>query len=303
MPLRLKILVYPFFAAFSLLFFLVVLFPFDSVKNRLSREIERQLGDQYSISIGKFSPSPLTGVVLKDVEIRLRDRPQEAPIKLSKAKLKFSILPFFSGGTEVAFDLRAGQGKASGLISSRKNGMGLEIKMDQFDLSVAGFLTQRAGISMTGLLNGVVQMDLFPQDPLRNTGKISLEIPDLRLGEIRLGGGAVQIPAMRLAQQGNQKSRVDIAIERGNLEVKEMQLAGGDLSLQANGKIYGARQVNNYRFNLKGNFKVADEMAGKLRPLLTIIEKQKVPDGAYPFTVTGRISKPNIRVGDFKVPI
>jgi len=92
-------------------------------------------------------------------------------------------------------------------------------------------------------------------------------------------------------------------LERGgNFEVKGMQLAGGDISLDSNGKIYGARSIDNYRFNLRGNLKVSQEVADKLQ-ILSLVEKQKTADGAYPFTITGRVTKPSIRIGEFKLPI
>ena len=106
---------------------------------------------------------------------------------------------------------------------------------------------------------------------------------------------------MKLAQPGG-NSKVDVQVNRGNFQVRTFQLAGGDLEFETNGKIYGARRADNYRFNLKGSFKVAPELAQKLQ-ILSLVEKQKAADGSYPFTITGRVSKPSIRIGEFKLPI
>lgn len=302
MPTILKIIVYPLFAAFCVVLFSVLLFPFDSVRNRLVLEIERKLGGEYAISIGSLSPASLSGAVLKDVEIRPRGVPKALPVKLSKVKLDFGLFALLSGNWEVDYDLRAGKGRAEGSFSWKKGGIDLDLKMKGFDIGVAGFLAQKAGIAVNGVMNGTVVMEIYPEDPLRNTGKISLEMPDLQVGEINLGGGALMVPTIRLAQEGGPASRIDIQISRGNLEVQQVQFAGGDLDLSATGKVYGARKAENYRFNLQGTFKVSQALADKI-PLLMVVEKQKSPDGSYPLTITGRLSNPSIRVGEFKVPI
>lgn len=301
MPTALRIIVYPLFAVFCLVVFFIILFPFESVKDRFAREMEQKMGGSYSISIGSLSPALFTGVVLKDVEIKPRGAPDASPVKLSKAKLKFSLLSILGGNLEVHYDLRANQGRAEGFFSWKKSGMVLDLKMNSFDLAMAGFLAQQMGVPLTGLVNGNVNLELYSQDPLRNTGNISLEMPDLHLGELSLGGGALQFPPLNLVQSGGSPSKVNLLIDKGNIEVQGVQLSG-DLDFQASGKIYGARKTENYRFNLQGTFKVSPAVADKI-PLLMAIEKQKGADGSYPFTITGRISKPSIRIGEFKVPI
>ncbi len=301
MPTALKIILYPVFAFLSLVVFTVALFPFDSVKNRVSTEMEIALGGQYAISIGQLSPSPLMGAVLKDLEIRRRGG-SGPPVKLSKVSLKFSLLPLLSGFVEVDFDLRAERGHALGSVSSKKGGIALALKMDRLDLALADFVLQEFNIPLSGIVNGTVNIEIYAQDPLRNTGKVKLEIPDLKLGEINIAEGLLQIPALRLAQAGEVSSKIDLEVKKGNIEVKALQFLGGDIDLKADGKVYGAKRMENYRFNLKGNLKVSQEVADKI-PLLLAVEKQKAADGSYPLTITGRITKPSIRIGDFKLPI
>lgn len=302
MPTPLKVILYPIFAVFCCALFFIILFPFDSVRQRVAREMEDRLGGGYSISIGSLSPSPFNGMVLKNVEIRPRGISDAVPVKLPKAKLNFALLSLLSGNTEVNFDLRTGRGRAEGSFLMKKTAMGLSLKMNGFDLAVIGFLAQQAGIPVAGVMSGTVDLEIYPQDPLRNVGKAVIEIPELQLGEVDLGGGAMKLPSLRLAQLGSPASKIQIEIDKGNFEIKQIQFAGGDIDLQANGKIYGARKMENYRFNLQGSFKVSSAVADKI-PLLMMVAKQRSPDGTFPFTITGRFTKPNIRVGEFKVPI
>ncbi|HSA58691.1 MAG TPA: type II secretion system protein GspN [bacterium] len=297
----LKILLYPVVFFLSLVLFSVLLFPFDSVKNRAATEIENAMGGGYQVTIGKLSPSLPSGAVLKDIEIRPRGSAAAAPMKLSQAKVKVGLLALLSGGLEVDFDVKPPQGRATGAFIRKGGGMEIEAKLDRFDLGLISFLTQRAGIPVTGTVSGNVSLEMYPQDPLRNTGSAVLQVLDLGLGEISLAEGAFKVPAMKLAQTGG-NSKIDIQVSRGNLEVKSLQLAGGDLDLNTDGKVYGARRADNYRFNLKGSFKPTPDFAQKFQ-ILGLVEKQKAADGSYPFTITGRVSKPSIRIGEFKLPI
>ena len=315
MPSPLKIIIYPIFALMTLVLFSFLLFPFDSVKVWLARELEAGLGGGYQMTIGTVGPSLLSGITLRDVEIRPRgvsplplSLPLStiAPLKVSKARLKFALLPLLSGTTEVSFDLRSGdgRGKATGFYSLKKGGFALKMKLDHTDASILPLLIQKSGIALSGTLGGTVQIDVFSEDALKNSGKVSLDLLDLRLGEVTLGEGegAIRIPQIQLTQAGGLPSKVDLTIDRGNVEIKQVNLAGGDLDLQMDGKVYGARQFENYRFNLKGALKVSAALADKV-PLLLMVEKQKSPDGSYPFTITGRVSGPSIRIGEFKVPL
>lgn len=313
MPIVLKILFYPLFAAITFVLFSIFLFPFDSAKFWLARQLEQGMGGTHTISIGQASPSLPSGVTLRDVEISSRDRtgtpPTGAPpVKISKVRLQFALLPLLAGSTEVDFDLRgaaAARGKAVGFYSSKKGAIELKLKLDRYDLSFLSLLLPpKPAFPLTGLLSGNLQIEVTPQDPLRNAGKAALELSDLRLGEMNFGEGegVIQIPSIQIAPAAGPASRIEVLIQRGNLEVQKFQFSGGDLELQIEGKIYGGRQIENYRFNLQGTLKVAPALAPKI-PFLAIVEKQKSPDGSYPLTITGRLSSPSIRVGEFKVPL
>ncbi|GEM_PF-2282790 len=305
MPTPLKIIIYPVFAGFCFLVFSIIFFPFESIKTRISHELELALGGGYSISVGDLSPALLSGVVLKNVALQPRGFPEASPIKFSRAKLKFPLIPLLAGSTKIDFDLKAERGQAQGAYTSKKTGFVLDLKMDHCDVSlVGGLLMQKPVVPAEGLVNGTVQLDIAFDDPLRNSGLIALESSDVKLKEMSLGGGALQLPIIQLAKSGGALSKINVTISRGNFEIKEFTFSGGDLDFQSEGKVYGAKSLDNYRFNIKGTMKPTADLAGKI-PFLTlpILDKQKSPDGSYPFTITGRVSVPSIRIGDFKIPL
>jgi type II secretion system protein N len=242
-------------------------------------------------------------VVLKNVDIRAKGDPIGRAVKLSEAKLTIAVLPLLSGVMEVDFDLKPSQGRAKGSFAAKKGGTEWTAHFDRFDIGLIAFFTKKSGLAVSGIISGDVNFELHPDEPLRNTGKALLQIQSLELGEISLASGFLKIPAMKLAQPGGD-SKVDVSLDRGNFELKSFRFLGGDLNFDTSGKVYGARRADNYRFNLKGYIKPTADMEPKLDLLgLPDIKKQRTPEGTYPFTVTGRVTKPSIRIGDYRLPI
>ena len=302
MPLALRIIIYPAFLVFSFILFILLLFPFDSIRLRTAAELEKSLGGAYEIKIDSMSPSPLTGVLFKGVSLTPRKTPDAIPFKIKKAKVKLALIPLLSGVVEIDFDMTAEKGTVQGEFSWRRGPYTMEMKMDQLDLTLFSALATKSGMSFSGIINGNVSLSIDTEDPLNNHGKIHLQFPELVLGEIATTDGSFKLPALKIAQLGAAPATLETSMTKGNIDLTGFNFAGGDLELTSDGKVYGAKKWDNYRFNLKGGFKVKKEIADQV-PLLALVDNQKQPDGTLPFTITGRVICPNIRIGEFKIPM
>lgn len=301
MPLPIRIIVYPAFLVFSFILFILLLFPFDSVRLRSQAELEKALGGAYEVKINSMSPAPLVGVWFKGVSITPRKVPDAIPFKIKKAKVKVALVPLLSGTMEIDFDINAEKGMAQGAFSKKRGLYEMKVKMDKLDLGLLSALASKIGMSFSGMINGHISLTIDSEDPLNNQGKINLQFPELVLGEMTSADGSFKIPSMKLAQMGMAPATIDTSMLKGNIELTGLKFEGGDLEINSDGKVYGAKKWDNYRFNLKGGFKVKKEIADQV-PLLALVDRQKQPDGTLPLTITGRIICPNIRIGEFKVP-
>jgi len=295
MPLPLRIVLYPLFGIFCLVLFSFFLFPFDSLRSRIEGEIAKGIGGNYSVSITKVSPALLSGFVLKGVE--LRDKKRQEGIRLDRARVKVSLLPLLWGTKEINLNIKSGKGTLTGSVTLVKDGTKLDIKVKDIDLSI-GRLALPPNLPIDGSLKGNIFLEIYPTDPLRNVGKIQLTLGELRLSEGATAGG-FPLPSLTLVKEG--KGEIVIEVVRGNWELKSFNLSGGDIDFEATGKVYAARRVKNYRLSLRGSFQPQAGSEEKI-PFLGLIEAQK-KEGRYPFSVTGRFSKPSVRIGTFKLPI
>ncbi len=301
MPRLLRFILYPAVFFLSLGFFFIVLFPFGGLKERFSREIESAVAKEgYTLSLGNVDILWPNGLALTNVQLSSPEGTGPAH-KISKAELKFALMDLMSGIKDIDFDIRSNQGKAIGNFYSSPEKLFLQADLDRFDLSWIPVLARTASLPMTGAATGRLETEVYYQDSSKNSGNIDLQILELGLGEIVLADGTYRFPAMRLAGP-DAGSKLEVSIAKGNFDVKTFKLLGGDLSLDTTGKVYGAKRFDNYRFNLKGSLTVTPDFATKF-PIIALIEKQKGADGFYPFTITGRVLKPSIRIGDFRLPL
>jgi len=299
-PVPLRIIVYPLFALLSFLIFFVVLFPFDSIKGRIEAEAEKGLGGKYQVRISDLSMAPISGINMEEVIIREKGGEQIRVFRLDGALLSVDLLPLLWGSMRVAFDLEVDGGSITGKIS--RSGDELEVHVDIEKLNLAAFpiIKQNYGVDLSSDIDGKIDMEIYPQSPLRNNGAILLNFNSLKMAESNIMNVFPLPPLVLAAPQG--KSKIDFVMNKGNIEIRELDLRGGDLDLDLGGKVYLAQRISNFRFNLRGKLGFSEKLANEL-PMLAIVEKQKTPDGLYPINITGRLKKPNIKVGEFKIPL
>ena len=300
MPVALRIVVYPIFAIVTFLIFVVILFPVESVKTRVEMEAERGLGGDYDVDIQKLSMTPISGVSLEKVTVRKRGAEQDPVLKLDEAELHFELLPLIWGSLHVAFDLDMGKSNMAGRIA--RDGADIQVKFDADRFNIADFpiLKQLYGIDLSSDIDADIDMEIYPMTPLKNNGSIVLNIKSLKMGESNIMN-VFPLPAITLAEAAG-KSSVDMVMNRGNIEIRKIDLRGGDLDLGLDGKVFLAQKIANFRLNLKGKLGFSERLSNEL-PALAIISQQEGEDGLYPISVTGRLNQPSIKVGEFKVPL
>lgn len=300
MPVVARLIVYPIFAAFMFFIFFVFLFPFESIKGRIETQVEQGLGGNYQVEIGDLSPALFTGISLDKVVVGEKKQQGAPVLTLDHATLRFDILPFLWGDMRFRFNIDSKGGEMDGKVSVADERMRIESEIDAFDLALFPIIVAKSGLVVKSNIEGKVDVEVYPKSPLRNNGSIQLKIHALQLEKSNLMG-VLSLPAMEWAGKGS-PSRVDVVMNRGNIEVRAFTLQGKDADLNLGGKVYLAQRIDNFRFNLRGKLGIAETVSVDL-PFLMIVEKQKGPDGKYPMTITGQLGNPSVRVGDFRLPL
>ncbi len=300
MPMALKVLVYPLFALFCFVFFCLVLFPFDSVRGRIESEIKRSLGGAYDITIGKIDLSLPAGVDIEKVHVFSLQGQRTKVAQIDEAELNIGLLALVMGKLDVNYDIRAAGGRIQGNFKQTKENIAVEADLKNVNLAAVPLIKENWGIGISSDVDGDVDIELYPRTPLKNNGSIQLKIDQLKTeaGNIK---GFLALPDLTLATPQSQ-SKIDVIMNRGSVEIRKLGLSGGDLTLDLGGKVYLAQRLSNLRFNVRGKMGVSEKL-DKALPFLMIVQKYKGQDGLYPLTMTGQLRKPNIRIGEFRVPM
>jgi len=303
MPKIVRWLAYLGLFVFSFFIFLYWTFPYDVLKERLIISAEQQLGSAYDVRISGFSPSFFTGAVLKDVKVLKYDGDNPVTfLSASKVKLRAGLGGLLFGKANIKFNVKGSKGSVSGVYKPVDDGFGLNLDFSDFNLGDLGFITGSGSAKLASELNGEIDININKRQMLQSTGKADISIDNvvLKAGDIVFGeGAAFTIPEIVFSKGSG--SKIKFELNKGSIKVQELKLQDGDLKLDLSGEVFMASIFKNYRMNLKGTFSVSQKIEQAI-PVLFMIEKQRQSDGSYPLTVTGRIEKPSVKIGDFTLP-
>ncbi|HPM41305.1 MAG TPA: type II secretion system protein GspN [bacterium] len=299
----LKILIYPPLFLVCFLVFLYWMFPYDVVKERVMGAIESGLGGGLEVGIKSFKPHWITGIDVSGLSIGPpgADKSQ-ALILVNRLRARAGIFSLIVGSPSVSFDVEIGDGEISGSAKQSEEALSIDADLDDVDLANLKFIALRTGLNLVSRIDGTVSMRIDRQQPLRSTGRVSLYLVDLKIGQSELKVAGTEMPLPDLVLAKGRESELGIDIGKGTVTFEKFNLVGGDLGLDIKGKLFLSSKVENYRLNLNGSFSVSQKLAEAF-PFLFIVEQQKQENGTYPLTITGRLEKPSIKVGTFTVPL
>ena len=253
--------------------------------------------------------SLLGSVTFEDLKINERvGGKKNLLLKTPKFKVGFSPLGLMSKKMDFEFFLK---GDKSGEIEGdfRQEGPETEInlELDDFPLAELKFLSSKAKVGLKGNVDGELKIKFDRTNAKRNDGNIDLNFENLMTEPTSIAldpsdpASAMTIPAIKLS--GAKGSHIRAQVKQDRLDVQSIKLTGGDLNLDLKGSIsLRGRTPRDYRLDIKGNFKVSPQLS-KALPFLFLIEKQRNDKGEFPLSITGRVGKPNVNIGKFRIPL
>lgn len=301
-----KILGYFGAGVFFFVFFLFWTFPYDVLKTRILNQIEDSIGGGYRLKVQSMSAGIIFGFTFKNVEVIRREGGKDVVLlKSPKLRVNPSFLAMMSKVKKLSFSIEVGKGELSGSYLDSSTNNEIDLEFDELNLADLKFLSAVYHLNMKGVVTGEYSYNLNKKDPTKNSGKIDLNLVNFSLDPIKFRmdpntpESEMQIPEIKLS--GSKGSKLLAEVQKSDILIKEFLLTGADVDLNMKGTLNTSPRVDDYRIDLSGTFKVKPELAQAV-PLLALFEQQKQPDGTYPLTVNGRLMKPGISVGAFRLP-
>lgn len=294
-----------YLALFAALFviFLYWVFPYDVLKDRILSDVERQLGGGLQVSAKSLEPHWFSGV---DVEGLVIEGPGERGmvklVKFRRVRARAALVPLIFGSVRAKFRIDIGKGEISGSAKVGEDTIAVKVEVDDLNFSDFAFIKERTGLNIVSRIDGNIDLAINRPQPVRSTGKMKLVFENLRIAQsqLNLGDLALEIPDLLFAK--GKDSQIKVSLGKGTATFEDFAFKGGDLGLDLKGKVFLSSRVENYRLNLRGTFSVSQKF-GEALPFLFIVDSQREEDGSYPIAVTGRLTRPSIKIGTFTVPL
>ncbi len=288
------------------LFFVYWTFPFDQLKGRLEGAIEKAMGPDYDIHIAHIAPSFITGVVLKGVSVSVRSGGVAQPmLDVDKAKVRVGLFSFILGNPEASFSLQLKKSTIDGKVGKRDNALHIDADLDPLLLTNVPWFPNVLGLKMDGKISGTLSMVMPLEGNKPSEGSVNLVFQggELQAGsKIPLGqAGSMDVTnGIKFAQ--GKDSKLVMKWSKGLVDLTAWKWVDGDLQLDLKGQAFTGATAANTRLIVTGTISLSPQFE-KDFPIITMIAKQKQADGSYPISITGNVSHPGVKVGDFTLPL
>lgn len=329
-PKWLKVTGYPGWFAVCFFASLYLTFPLSLVKAPVVAGLESALGKgkqgRYGtdpkVQIDKLSLWRMSGVELERVSLQLAsDDPDPGPtLELDSAAARigfFSLLlneptvhfraELYGGEIEGSVTLRGDKeasesflGHTFALLDGKAQQVGaLHIDVDGIDLSKAPPVIEKAGVPVTGVLGGKIDIDLGDDPAKTAAGDI-----DLKLASVTLGPGELKIPVpgltggltLPLIDMGDLVVKAPLV--EGKAKSEQLALTGQDLNAAMDLELVMTSRLGGARLTGDGSFQISEqflEKNGKFKTILDFaspLKRARDDDGRYHFNLRGTLNKP-----------
>ncbi|HVY54666.1 MAG TPA: type II secretion system protein GspN [Thermodesulfobacteriota bacterium] len=282
---RRKPLSYGIFFVLAFLFFLVITFPGDVIKERIIAEIES--ATPYKVEIEKANVTPLLNVKLSGVRLyKSKDR----FLPIDSLSVKPSIIGMVTGTRKFPFSAKLLNGEVQGrIVMSASSPSEIEATVKHVTIdSIPGFLSSDSGqvISLGGVMSGSMDIVLEPQPK----GDFQFEIDGFSMKDIKVKG-------MSLPSFTDLKSVLKGNIEAKKTNIQALSVTGRDIDLEITGTTpllweipKGGLIDLGYRLEIKG------EQMAKYKTLLSpYLATQR--DGSLGGKILGTVKNPRFEKG------
>lgn len=285
----LKLAGYVFFAVSTLVVFMYLGFPAQALAQRAAFELQKMTQGSVGVTFGEVSPYRLSGVAAEHVTVTVqRKNAEPVVVELDELRARVRLLPLLLARVAVSAEADVGKGSLSVAATKKKDGVALELDLDELDLAAPPILPKLAGVPFGAKVSG--GGDLFIADNLAaSTGTL-----DLELGEASFGPG--QVSGFTMPATGFGTSKLELTVKDGRVAFTEFSQSGGNVGLELGGDLTLRGSLASSTLDLCLHLRVTDDAFlkknDKLRTALQFAEVrfQKDAQGFLNIPIRGPVS-------------
>lgn len=316
----LKVAAIPLIYLFSLVLFIRLTFPYDTLRDRVLAEFNTSQTEK-RLEIDDMSGSGLFGVEVEGARlIELArstneasedgEKPRSQTLAVENASVSVSVLSYLFGTISADFDAELGGGSLEGSFRQDAEEARLQIEGKDVDISGLTLLSAGIGLPLGGELSGTVELFL-PEGLMKKAeGTFALQIQNLTAGDGKAKiRDTIALPKLSAGTLVFKAEATD-----GRLQISEFSANGKDFEMSAQGQMrlrepFDKSSVSvdvSFQFKeaytnqndlTRGIFGSPDSKIPALFDMDPMVRRAKKPDGSYSWQVSGLLSQPSFRPG------
>lgn len=292
----------------AFLFFVVMLFPLDTVVSHYLANLESWTGGRYRVMISEMDTSLLFDSEFRG--LRVEQKGEEGFVEvlnIPRVRVGLSLLALFSKSARLKFESDFKKGGVEGTVVLSPEALVLDLDFDGMDIAELGFLkASLKGAPFAFDVNGLVEGDFSLYKPqglsvLSLDTQFNLRVADFKIRDIKakVAGQSFYLAEVMLAPQES-FAQFEGSLEGGRLTLANVSIPGNDLELQLSGRLGFGNKLEVVRSSLNGRFAFSEMLMEKI-PFLAVLGEQRKADGYYPLRISGPSSKPQVRIGSLNL--
>lgn len=285
----------------SLVFFIILLFPLDSMISHFLADIERQTKgrENIRISVSNIDASLVFDTEFENLRIFQKDKEIFYAPKVSAG---ISLLPLISETISVRFAAEYRKGLVEGKVSLADDSV-IDVELEKVSLRELKFLTrfldEKGWPKLTsGELSGTVYYT-WSRDLRNKEGEVNLKLGKAKTSMIPIKAAAMEVPPLILSEKGK-FIEIEGALDKGRISINKFKIPGPDVVLNLNGSANLNRSNALIRSKIDGSFGFSEKVKEKV-PFIAMLEGQQNGDGTFPISIKGSAKKPDIKIGEIEV--
>ena len=258
---------------------LLLFFPTAALENRIENEITAQLHGKGHLVMEEVALRLPLALSARQAMLHLNQSPiAEIPVTELRVKPLWLSLP--TGNPGLAFEGAIMGGHAEGFV--RRRG---EIHLELSNLQLAFPLLKNSTLAVAGTLaRGQLSAHWPPVENAENYLSLSIDNVEVT-GLDAIGAASKKLELGTLVLQGNGTGN--------SFKLDRIESSDGQLSMTGSGTLLLANPIEKSRINLSGSLKPTPEFDPQLLDLLKTFSKEVA--GNFPFTISGTLSRPQIK--------
>lgn len=278
------------FAISMFFLFLVLKLPEARIQNLVIAHIRIIAQEQgFLFSAEKVRVGLLLGPALKIYNAEFKAIVNERQVlKVPYLRVRPKLLSLVGSVKKAAITAELLEGELSGTLGASQTGaVYADLDLDEINLGATNVLRKFLPLDLTGVLDGRIKLDLDGADPTKSDGLIKLAIN-------KLNAPAQNISGFNLPKISISESHLDIAINQGKIEFRQVELGKEGSQDDLIGKLTGegtlSRALDRSTINAKATFSLSQGVKQSFPLLEAILGSAKTPDGKYAYRLTGSLS-------------